>query len=139
MLGVILHFDFFVLWELLRPNLERRISLNVFSCDYGDSGSEIGITFFTAVWRGQVCRCAESRANAPRPSPEVCRSLWPPVFFMWLPAPSPQKQKQKNNICGVDAAPIGFSTGPQIVHCGPLANFVSKALRVMGPSEQAVP
>ena len=50
MLGVILHFDFFVSWELLRPNLERRISLNVFSCDYGDSGSEIGITFFTAVY-----------------------------------------------------------------------------------------
>ena len=95
MLGVILHFDFFVSWELLRPNLERQMSLNVFSCDYGDSGSEIGITFFTAVWRGQVCRCAESRANAPRPSPEVCRSLWPPVFFMWLPAPSPQKQQKK--------------------------------------------
>ena len=54
MLGVTLHFDFFVSWELLRPNLERRISLNVFSCDYGDSGSEIGITFFTAAyWRSR--------------------------------------------------------------------------------------
>ena len=49
MMGVILHFDFAVPWELLHPNLERRISLNVLSCDYENRCSEIGIFFFTAV------------------------------------------------------------------------------------------
>ena len=69
MLGVILHFDFFVSWELLRPNLERRISLNVFSCDYGDSGSEIGITFFTAVYILYFGTCRNtSILKTPRPT-----------------------------------------------------------------------
>ena len=43
--------------------IERRISLNLLSCDSGDSCSQIGITIFTAVWRGHVCRCGLIRTG----------------------------------------------------------------------------